>query len=61
MLTAQELQGLVQILNRAPVTAGEGLWLQKIINRLAAEVAPQQVQVVASDANGSADGGSGTG
>jgi hypothetical protein len=35
MLTQAELAALVQILNRAPVSAAEKLWLVDILNRLA--------------------------
>jgi hypothetical protein len=43
MLTQAELAALVQILNRAPVSAAEKLWLVDVLNKLAREaVIPAQ-------------------
>ena len=33
-MTEQEIQALVEILNRAPVTQAERLWLQALIQRV---------------------------
>lgn len=37
MITTQELQALAVILQRTPVTLAEQMWLQELINRMAAE------------------------
>ncbi len=41
MVTVEELTALVEILNRCPVSKGEGLWLQAFIEKLT----PQPVSV----------------
>jgi hypothetical protein len=45
MLTQDELAGLVELLNRMPMSTAEKLWLQIIINRLAAAIAKQSAPV----------------
>lgn len=37
MMNEQELNALVAILNRAPMTPAEQIWLQALIQRIAAE------------------------
>ncbi len=32
-MTEQEIQALIQIINRAPMTQGETLWVTQILNR----------------------------
>lgn len=49
-MTQQELAALVEILNRAPVSAAERLWLQMLITRFEREIKendkPHQAQPV---------------
>ena len=42
MMTEQELSALVALLNRAPMTAAEGLWLQALVARIAAQIKQEQ-------------------
>lgn len=49
MITAQELQALVELLNRSPMTAAERLWCQALIERLAKPEAAEDVPVENND------------
>jgi len=37
-VTQQELQALVELLNRCPMTGAERIWVQELIGRLAAAI-----------------------
>ena len=41
-LTAEELMALIAILNRTPMTPGERLWVQGLVNRLQLMVEPDE-------------------
>ena len=40
MITNEELQALIEIINRIPVTKAEALWLQMILTRFAVAANP---------------------
>lgn len=42
MMTQQELEALVALLNRVPMSTPEQLWVQAFVARIAAEVAQQE-------------------
>ena len=42
MLTPEELTVLVSLLNRTPMTPGERLWVQGLVNRLQLMVEPDE-------------------
>jgi len=42
MLTPEELTALVSLLNRTPMTPGERLWVQGLVNRLQLMVEPDE-------------------
>lgn len=48
-MTPQELQALVELLNRCPMTAAERMWCQTLIERLAKPQTPVDVPVVAGE------------
>ncbi len=48
-ITAQELTALVEILNRCPVSKGEGLWLQAFIEKLTPQPVGVQPEHIAEE------------
>jgi hypothetical protein len=45
-MTLQEWQALIELLNRAPITQAEKLWLQELIDREIAKLKSQEKQDV---------------
>ena len=43
-MTEQELQALLVILNRAPMTPPEMLWIQALVARIAAQIKQEQAR-----------------
>ena len=48
-MTQQELNALVEILNRCPMTQAERIWLAGLVERLAAEAAQKVQSTEAND------------
>lgn len=48
MITQQELNALIQICNRIPLSQAEALWLQSLLNRLQDTIVAEQTQKAAT-------------